>query len=84
MAVDGLREVKVVLRQPGARERAWLVLVDPRAALEVLLPELVDTLPIEGGPDEFSIAAEGSLAEPVLVLTTKGRKRVGGYRELDP
>lgn len=85
MAADGLREVKVVLRQSearGTRERAWMVRVDPSATLQVLLPELVETLPIDGSAEDFSIAGEGSLAEPVLVLTAKSRRRVGGYREL--
>jgi hypothetical protein len=80
MATEGFREIKVVHRSREG-DRAWMVEVDPAVPLMRLAPELIDTLPIEGTPEDFDLRNEGSLDQPVLVLEAKSRRNVGRYRE---
>ena len=76
-----MREVKVVLRRAAA-EQAWLVMINPSASLEQLLPELVDTLPFEGKAEDLDIAWEGTLEDLYLVITQKPTRVVGGYKSI--
>jgi hypothetical protein len=57
--------------------------VDVSSPRERLLPDLVQTLPIQGEADDYELLIEGSLQDPVLVLVTKARKSVRGYRGID-
>jgi hypothetical protein len=43
-----------------------MVDVDPTVPIVDLIPELVETLPIEGSPEDFEVRSEGSIKEPVL------------------
>ena len=82
-AVAGtFREIKVVHRS-ATGDRAWIVNVDPTVPIADLIPELVETLPIEGAAEDFDVRAEGSIEDPVLVLADKSRRRVGGFRQAD-
>lgn len=76
-----MREVKVVLRTAGA-EQAWLVMINPSASLEQLLPELVETLPFQGKPEDFDLAWEGSLEDLSLVISQRHVRAVGGYKPI--
>jgi hypothetical protein len=41
-------------------------------------------LSIGGEPDDYELRNEGSLEQPVLVLTAKGHIRVRGVRQITP
>lgn len=80
---DRFREVKVVLRSAnGSQQHAWMVEVDASSPPEQLLPDLVETLPVQGEADDYELRIEGSLQDPILVLIAKARKRVLGYRDI--
>lgn len=61
-------DVLVVLRSRGAAERRWRVEVGTRVPLRDLLPELIRELHL-GCASDYELAQEGTIAEPVLVLT---------------
>jgi hypothetical protein len=77
---SNLREVKVVLRAPG-NERAWMVEVNQEAAVDNLLPDLVEALPIEGTPEDYTLRWVGSLASPYLVIEPRRGRNVGRIRD---
>lgn len=77
------QDVKVVLRSSNG-SRAWMVQVDISSPLPELLPDLVQTLPIDGGPGDYDLKNEGSIEKPVLVLIDKNPGRVGSYTEISP
>ena len=76
------REIRVVHRQKSGDE-AWVVEIDPTMPLSDLVPELIDTLPIEGGPEDFVVSTEGTIDEPVIVLVPRARQGVRGFRQAD-
>lgn len=78
---EDFQNVKVILRSAKGDERAWSVEVDIHAPLEGLLPDLLQELKLGGGPAEYELLNEGSIAEPVLVLRHRERSRVRRIRE---
>src|SRR5260370_42664947 len=78
------KQVKVVLRHANGDERAWRAEVDASARIEDHLPHLVQALPIEGDATDYELRSEGSLDEPVLVLTAKPQAHVHIIEELGP
>jgi hypothetical protein len=78
---DDFRPVRVVLRTAKGDERAWSVEVDSHAPLEGLLADLLQELKLVGGPADYELLSEGSIAEPVLVLKAKERSKVRVIRE---
>lgn len=72
--------VRVVWRNAG-KEKAWIVEINPDVPLPELIPELVETLGLGGSPDEYQIHNEGSINNPVIVLTARRPKAVGRAQE---
>lgn len=58
-------------------EQAWMVEVDPSSTPELLLPDLLQALGLDGNAEDYDIQNVGSLMVPVLVLKDKARRRVG-------
>jgi len=81
MSRSRMREIKVVLRQPDG-EKSWMVELDLRYSAEELLPDLVDTLPIKGSPEEYTISWDGPAGEIYLVISAMPGRKVGKYRDL--
>ena len=77
---DEYRTVKVMLLDARGQSRAWNVEVDSTAKLESLIPDLVAELKL-GSPKDYELYNEGSIAEPVLVLKEKERRRVRNSHE---
>jgi hypothetical protein len=73
------RDVKVVLRSANGNQRAWMVEVDEKSSVDDLLPDLVQALQI-GEPDDYDLRWEGSIGDPVLVLSKKTRSRARNPR----
>ena len=77
------QDVKVVLRSSNGN-RAWMVQVDISSPWPELLPDLVQTLPIDGEPGDYDLINEGSIDRPILVLIDKNPGRVGKFMEISP
>ena len=70
-------EVEVIYRASGRDEQAWMVEVDLSSTPELLLPDLVQALELDGNAEDYDIQNVGTLKVPVLVLTDKAHRRVG-------
>lgn len=66
--------VKTIVRAADGTERAFEVEVDPECPLDALAADLIAALPIGGGVHDYDLRKEGSIGQPVLVLTAKGRR----------
>jgi len=78
---DEFRNVTVVLRSANEDERVWSVEVDAYTPYEDLIVDLLKELKISGVAEDYDLRAEGSIAEPLLVLKRKDRSRVRAIRE---
>lgn len=76
------RELKVIQRIATGGERAWMVEVDTTSPLSLLLPELVQALPIDGEADDYNLEYGGSIEQPVLILTVKSGRHIGKIRDI--
>lgn len=61
-------DVRVIVNLADGTQRRFMVEVDARSPMELLLPDLVKALSLEG---DYEMTNRGSLDEPVLVLTAK-------------
>jgi len=78
-----LRKVRVEYRPAGGgKGTAWMVEIDPAAQLNDLLPELLPALNLTGSSDDYQLRSEGSINEPILVLTDN-RSRIGAVEQID-
>ncbi|MBG0565369.1 hypothetical protein [Actinoplanes aureus] len=66
-----LREVPVHYRN-GAHVDEWVIEINPATPISELLAGLIQVMDLPGEPDQYEIAWEGSLQDPIIVIRPVG------------